>query len=158
MDGIQFHVHVQLTDTFGKTYFDWVTYRTYDQFAEMHRQSVSSDCDGSWQGVIVVGSGLACHGGMVLLLLATLHAPVCVRARAAAAALVQFESIDPKPEALPDRPGRHGLERLTTSSPDFTDRRTEALDIYLMDVCSCACGVRRRVCVVVSASLFAPLA
>lgn len=68
-----------------------------------------------------------------------------MRAMLAVGILLQFETINPKPDNLPDRPGRHGLDRLITSSPDFTERRTEALDIYLKDLCSCElsllCGV-----------------
>lgn len=38
--GIQFHVHVQLTDTFGKTYFDWTVYRTFPEFFDLHKNTV----------------------------------------------------------------------------------------------------------------------
>jgi hypothetical protein len=55
---------------------------------------------------------------------------------------VQFETVEPRPPRLPDRPERFGLEKFLHSHPDFTDRRCAALDLYFVDVCSCTTRFR----------------
>lgn len=55
VEGILFHVHVQLTDRFGRTYFDWVVYKTFQEFFDLHRFSVSCDvCVGCFQCYIIL--------------------------------------------------------------------------------------------------------
>jgi hypothetical protein len=35
--GVMFHIHVQLTDRFGKTYFDWTIYKSFPEIVDLHR-------------------------------------------------------------------------------------------------------------------------
>jgi hypothetical protein len=43
----------------------------------------------------------------------------------------QFETIKPRPLSMPDRPGRHGLDRLGTVHPDFAEKRRLMLALYM---------------------------
>jgi hypothetical protein len=38
--GVLFHVHIQLTDRFGKTYFDWTVYKSFPEIVDLHRHCV----------------------------------------------------------------------------------------------------------------------
>ena len=56
----------------------------------------------------------------------------------------QLERISPRPPSLPDRPGRHGLDRLNDSGPDFTEKRRLMLHLYITDLCNAEAVVSRN--------------